>query len=292
MMKKTIFIILAALCLFAGSLFAEDVKIGWISGQMMIKNGGPMAGGMVVFFRADEGPVPAPNRYLRIPDEVADMDQEGKFRVALPTGRYFMGAVKRMSGELIGPPRDGDYFFISQDAEGLPLVYALEKDKNLNLGIISEAIPFKREIPDDAAGISGIIRNIKGDAVEGAIVFAYFTETMTGLPPFTSYKTGKDGKYFISVSHPGKYYLRVRDIYGGGPPIPGAIMGSYGEEKPAAVTVSTGVVTKGVDITVVRHLERGPKAQQSQGLGVDKKMQEKLMKQMKEEMKQNSETKK
>jgi hypothetical protein len=280
--KRAIFFLLVSF-LFAAPLYAEVIETGWISGQMMIKDGGPMSSGMIVFFKAEEGPVPNPNRYLRIPDEVADLDKEGRFRVALTSGKYFMGAIKRMSGEMIGPPQDGDYFFISQDSKGLPFVYSIEKDKNLNIGIIAEAVPFKREIPKDATGITGIISDLNGNPVRGAIVFAYFTETMTGLPPFTSYRTGKDGKYLINVSHSGKYYLRVRDIYGGGPPVSGAIMGGYGEEKPAPVTVKSGEITEGMDIKVVRHMERGPKGQ-NVGIGINKNLQDELKKKMKEQV--------
>lgn len=279
--KSAILFLLVMLCAIV-PLSAEEIETGWISGQMMIKDGGPMTNGMIVFFKSGEGPVPDPNRYLRIPDEVADLDADGKFRVALPAGKYFMGAIKRMSGEMIGPPQDGDYFFISEDTEGVPFVYHIEKDKNLNIGIIAEAVPFKRIVPDDASGIRGVIRELNDNPVEGAIVFAYFTETMTGLPPFTSYRTGKDGKYFISVSHPGKYYLRVRDIYGGGPPVAGSIMGGYGEEKPAPVTVKTGEITEGIDIRVVRHMERGPKGQ-NVGIGINKQLQDEMKRKMKEQ---------
>ena len=283
MIRKRVILLLFVSFLLTAPLYAEVMETGLISGQIMIKGGGPMSSGMVVFFKAETGPVPDPNRYLRIPDEVADLDEEGRFRVVLPSGKYFMGAVKRMSGEMIGPPKDGDYFFISQDSEELPFVYAIEKDKNLNVGIIAEAVPFKRVIPKDATGIKGIISDLSGNPVKGAIVFAYFTETMTGLPPFTSYRTGDDGIYFISMSHAGKYYLRVRDIYGGGPPVSGAIMGGYGEEKPAPVTVKSGEITEGMDIKVVRHMERGPKGQ-NVGIGINKNLQDELKKKLKEQV--------
>ncbi len=282
MIKKCAILFSLIILLSAVSLYAEKIERGQISGQLMIKGGGPMSGGMIVFFKTETGPVPDPNRYLRIPDEVADMDEEGKFRVVLPAGKYFMGAVKRMSGDKIGPPQDGDYFFISQDPKGVPLVYAIEKDSNMNVGVISEAVPFKRVIPGDAAGITGVISDLNGSPVTGAIVFAYFTETMTGLPPFTSHRTGNDGRYFISMSHAGKYYLRVRDIYGGGPPVAGAIMGGYGEEKPASVTVKTGEITEGMDIKVVRHMERGPKGQNA-GIGINENLRDELKKKIKEQ---------
>lgn len=259
MRRKYLAVVFIAIISLAASVSAVDMEFGEISGQLMIKDGGPLSRGMVVFFRADEGPVPDPDRYLRIPDEVAELDENGFFNIRLPVGRYFMGGVKRMSGELIGPPSDGDYFFISRDPAMNPNVFVIEKDKKLKIGAVSEAVIFERSVPDDASGISGTVRDMNNKPVKGAIVFAYFTRTMTGLPPFTSYRTGEDGKYLINVSHAGRYYLRVRDVYGGGPPVAGAIMGSYGEDEPAGVEVKKGKVTGGIDITVVRHLQRGPR---------------------------------
>jgi hypothetical protein len=55
----------------------------------------------------------------------------------------------------------------------------------------------------------------------------------------------------------GTYYLRARDIYGGGPPVPGSIIGQYGGNEPQGVVVNTGEITKGIDITVDRFKGRG-----------------------------------
>ncbi|MEN8263912.1 MAG: carboxypeptidase-like regulatory domain-containing protein [Nitrospirota bacterium] len=258
-MKKYILFLLVIVSAYAIPVFAEEIDTGWISGQMMIKDGGPMAGGIVVFFKADEGPVPDHDRYFRIPNEIANLDNKGKFRIALPAGRYFMGAIKRKSGELVGPPQNGDYFFMSQDTKGNPHAYTVKKDQKLDIGIISKAVPFKRMVPKDVSGITGVIQNVNGVPLKGAIVFAYLTETMTGLPLFTSYRTGMDGKYLITMDRGGNYYLRVRDIYGGGPPVRGAIMGGYGQGKATAVNVKTGEITEGIDIKVIRHMDAGPK---------------------------------
>jgi len=287
MIKRAALLTFLVILSLLTALSAEEYETGWIEGQLMIKDRGAMSDGMVVFFDARSGPPPSLDRYFRIPDEVGVLDAEGKFRVPLMPGKYYMGAIKRISGEKAGPPLDGDYFSISQDKEGKPLAYVIEKGKDLNIGTISDAVPFKRTIAEGVTGISGIILDMTSNPVEGAIVFAYITETMTGLPPFTSYKTGKDGKYFIGFDKGGKYYLRVRDIYGGGPPIPGAIMGAYGETSATAVAVKTGEITKGIDIKVVRHLEMGPKGQHT-GIGVDKNIQEEQKKKTKEEVEKTS----
>jgi hypothetical protein len=284
MCKNKVILFSFILLLLAIPIFAEEIETGWISGQIMIKGDGPMSNGMVVFFNAETGPPPAPDKYLRIPDEVGDLDEEGKFRMELPVGKYYMGAIKRMSGEQIGPPQDGDYFFISRDQEGIPVAYIIEKGKSLSVGVISEAVPFKRTVAENITGISGTITDLTGKPVEGAIVFAYITETMTGLPPFTSYRTGPDGKYLIRVDKGGKYYLRVRDVYGGGPPVAGAVMGGYGEEAPVPVEVKTGEVTQGIDIKVIRHLEIGPKGRQMQQT-TEKELQQKMEQKMQENIK-------
>lgn len=282
MIRKSLVVFLFIMFVFAAHISAEEVATGWLSGQIMIKDGGPMSGGMVVFFDAGTGPPPDPDRFVRTPDQIGDLDEEGKFRIMLPVGKYYMGAIKRMSGEMIGPPQDGDYFFIRRDKDGIAVAYIIEKDKSQSVGVVSEAVPFKRKIAEGVSGISGTIIDMSGNPVGGAIVFAYITETMTGIPPFTSYKTGPDGKYFIAVDKGGNYYLRVRDVYGGGPPVAGSVMGGYGEEKPAAVAVKTGELTQGITIKVVRHFERGPKGQQPEQTP-EKNTKEEMKHKMKEE---------
>lgn len=281
MIKKIIFLSFLTAVLSVTAIHAE-IETGWISGQIMIKDKVPLSNAMIVFFDAKSGPPPSTDKYFRVPDGIDEVDSEGRFRVSLPAGKYYIGAIKRLSAEKAGPPLDGDYFFISEDKEGNPMQHVIENGKEVKLGTLAEAVPYKRSLPEGVTGISGTILDTAGKPVEGAILFAYYTETMTGLPTFTSYKTGKDGKYIITVDKGGQYFLRVRDIYGGGPPIPGSIMGGYGEEKPTAATAKTGEITKGVDIKVIRHLEMGPKHQPE--AGADENIRENQIKKMKQEM--------
>ncbi len=258
MVKNKLLLTLAVIISIASPAFAQSFDVGWITGTIMIGDTGPMSGGTVVFFKDSERPVPDHNRYFRVPDVAADLDSKGKFRIALPTGKYYMGAFKKISGDKVGPPENGDLFYMSQNAAGNPQTFVVEKNQSLNLGILSNVNTFKRTVAKDASGITGIVRNINGKPVKGAIVSAHITGTMTGHPLFTSYKTGDKGEYFISVHTGGSYYLRVRDVYGGGPPVPGAIMGGFGTEKPAPVKVIKGAITKDIDITASRHFSRGP----------------------------------
>ncbi|MBI5099950.1 MAG: carboxypeptidase regulatory-like domain-containing protein [Nitrospirae bacterium] len=289
MIKKIIFLSFLIAVLSATAIHAE-IETGWISGQIMIKDDGPLADAMIVFFDTQSGPPPSLDKYFRVPNGIDEINAEGRFRISLPAGKYYIGAIKRASTEKAGPPLDGDYFFISGDKEGNPIQHVIEYGKELKLGALAGAVPYKRSLPEGVTGISGTILDMAGKPVEGAILFAYYTETMTGIPTFTSYKTGKDGKYIITVDKGGQYFLRVRDVYGGGPPIPGSIMGGYGEEKPTAATAKTGEMTKGIDIKVIRHLEMGPKHQP--GAGADENFRENQIKKMQQEMEKKIENKK
>ena len=56
----------------------------------------------------------------------------------------------------------------------------------------------------------------------------------------------------LRVHDSGNYYLRVRSVYGGGPPAIGEIIGVYGEKKPIPVMARKGEKVQGVNISVRR----------------------------------------
>ncbi|MEW6602378.1 MAG: hypothetical protein AB1499_15505, partial [Nitrospirota bacterium] len=185
MMRKGLVVIyLFIVSVLAVNAAAQETATGRLSGQMMTKDGNPLSRGMVVFFNAATGPAPDPYKFVRIPDLITDLDEEGKFFIILPAGRYYMGAIKRTSGEPMGPPLDGDYFLIKRDEMGNAVAYDIENDKDHTTGVVSEAVPFKRKIAEGASGISGTIVDMTGMPVERAIVFAYISNTMTGVPLF------------------------------------------------------------------------------------------------------------
>jgi hypothetical protein len=259
-MKKLIFLAFVLLVLFflTGSICAQEK--GRITGKLLTKDGETtMGGGLVHFFDAERGAIPDPDKYWRVPDEIANIDENGEFTVKLHEGKYYMGAIKRSSGTKdVGPPLKGDLFFISSDEKGSPKVYSVKKGEEINLGTISEATPYKGwSMKDNITYIEGRVLT-DGNPVEGALVLGYILPTMIGKPDFVSERADKDGKYILRVPGGGSYYLMARDIYGGGPPVEGSIMGVYGTKKiPTAVTVKTGESTKGIDINVITFPGRG-----------------------------------
>lgn len=255
------FLVAAVLFCMSTAVFAEDVRTGTITGKMMVKNGGPLANGVVFFFNEASGPPPSPEKYWRVPDEIVGTDGEGNFKAVLVEGKYYLGASKRKSGQEVGPPQEGDYFLPVMEEKGVSKAFRVDKGKMADIGTIAEAVPFSRatiKTKNDITAIEGTITDAEGKPLERAMVFAFLTPAMVGKPLFVSERTGKDGKYLLRVNQGGGYYLKIRDVYGGGAPKVGEIMGGYGQDKPMPVTVKTGTTVKGIDIKGVRFLGRGP----------------------------------
>lgn len=247
-----VFIISVILCC---SAFADErtheVNTGTVTGLIVVKGKGPMTGGTVFFFNEASGPPPLHTKYWRVPTDAFRVDENGRFNAILLEGKYYMGAIKRLSGEPLGPPQDGDFFFISQDEKGNPKAFAVKKNEIVDMGT-SEALPFSREtlVKEGITSIEGATLNEKGNPVEGIIVFAFSTPTMVGRPLFVSDRADKDGKYLLRLSGGGTYYLKARVNYGGGPPSASQLMGIYRDGRP--ITIKTGETKKGVDIKVTK----------------------------------------
>lgn len=261
-MKKICSILLfMVICCIGVTAFAEEVKTGSLSGTVMIKEGVPMANGVVFVFNSSSGPVPSSDKYWRVPDEIVKTDAHGKFVAKLPDGTYYIGAIQRKSGEEIGPPQEGD-MFLPFHGEGSPRPHVVANGSSTDIGVIVGAQPFKKssiKTKDGVTAIEGRITDTHGKPVRNAFVFAFLTPAMVGKPLFVSERTGKDGKYLLRVNQGGDYYLKTRNTYGGGAMKAGEIMGSYGQEKPVAVKAKTAEIVKGVNITGIRFPGQGPK---------------------------------
>ena len=229
------------------SLPESRPALGTVRGFIQSTDGVPLAGGDVYFFNEVTGPSPAPEKYWRVPGMLGVLDDKGGFSVDLPPGRYYVGAIQRKEGRaLIGPPAVGDMYYAGNT------VYDVLPEVQNNLDVIRGAKPFSFDIGaerDGVTAIEGSVLDLGGKVVESAVVFAHKKQEMTDRPLFVSTRTGKDGVYRLRVSGGGTFYLRVRNSYGGGMPVTGAIMGVYGGDNPKAVTVKKGEVLKGINLT-------------------------------------------
>jgi hypothetical protein len=261
-MKKICSILLfMLLCCTGVPAFAEEAKTGSLSGTVMIKDGVPMANGVVFVFNSASGPAPSSDKYWRVPDEIVKTDSEGKFVAKLADGTYFIGAIQRKAGEDIGPPQEGD-LFLPFHGDGSPKPHVVANGSATDIGIITGALPFKKssiKLKDGITAIEGKVTDSRGKPVKNAFVFAFLTPAMVGKPLFVSERTGKDGKYILRVHQGGDYFLKTRNTYGGGAMKAGEIMGSYGQEKPVAVKAKSGEIVKKINITGIRFPGQGPK---------------------------------
>lgn len=276
-MRKIVSAACISLCILVtfGQSFAKE-KVGTLSGQLMIKDDGPMGEGMVFLYNAETGPPPSRDKYWRVPDFVAEIDAKGRFNVELLEGKYCLGAIKRLAAKQIGPPAEGDYFLISRDENGSPKVYAVKTGEKRDIGIIAEAVPFKKPVATGGiTAVEGNVMDAEGKPVEGALVFAFVTPNIVGKPMFVSDRSAKDGTYRLRVHEGGTYYLKTRNVYGGGPPLSGEVVDIYGERgqvargqvAPVVVTVKTGETVKGINLKGIPFPGRGPNAQGFQPFG-------------------------
>jgi len=239
----------------------EAVKTGTVTGKIMVKDKDvPLAWGQIMFYDVSSGPPPIPEKYERTPDISKNMDADGKFKVEIPEGKYYMGAIKRLSGDRLGPPQEGDYVFRSLDEKGMPKIYMVKSDETLDVGTFAEAFPITAADLSRhhvTTALEGTILSTDWMPVEGAVVVAFDQPLLGKKPLFVSNKSGKDGKYVLPLTE-GTYYLRVRNSFAAGPPEPGQIVGYYGEGTPAPVPVKDGQIVKGIDFQVVIFRGRGP----------------------------------
>lgn len=231
---------------------AAEEGTGLITGTWITKKYGPMAGAQVLLFNVAKGPPPASHKYLRLPDAGGAVDADGKFEVRVPAGKYYLVMRKRLDPASAGPPQEGDPQYYARLKNGTPKTYAVKAGKTTNVGRIIEATPYHREkvvIAPGTTGIEGMVTDDKGHPVAGVRVLAYDSAGMVGMPRYASDMTERDGKYFLLVSEPGSYYLKIRTHYGGGRPKEGELMGTFEQEgKPVPVKVEKGSIAKGIDI--------------------------------------------
>lgn len=223
------------------------VVTGTLKGIIQTTDGKPLAGGNMYFFNDATGPSPDPEKYWRVPDGFTSLDKNGGFSMELTPGTYYIGAILRNGEEgIIGPPSEGDISYAGKEKNEV-VATAMR-----NLGVIKGAKIFSKDIlakREDLTAIEGLVFDKEGNPVENVMVFAHKNTAMNDKPLFVSDRTDKDGAYRLRVAGAGTFYLRVRNIYGGGVPVTGTIMGAYGGNSPKAVMVKDREVLRGINLT-------------------------------------------
>ena len=252
-MKRSLYVFFVMIWLSAISVSAGEMITGTISGKIMIRDGGPMADGVVLFFNDATGPPPDIDKYMRVPLEITNTDGMGRFTADLPEGRYYIGGLKHIMGIEGAPLNEGDLIFISSDATGSPNAYSVAEGEHLDVGVLSGAVSYTvaTVVEGITTAIEGTIHDMSGNPVENTAVFAHVTSSIDGGLSFLSDWTDTDGRYLLRVHQGGRYYLRVEGIQGLPLNISGVVIGDNKIKGSEGVTVETGKIKKGVDIIVI-----------------------------------------
>lgn len=243
-------LVLIALLLQVLSAAAGENKPGRLSGVLAHRDGRPLEYGMIYLFNSSAGPPPIMDRYWRVPDEISELDENGRFDLELAAGTYYIAYIKHADPYDVGPPKKGEIILVSRDSKGQPVPYTLKAGEMRDLGKLAEALPFDPAMArgggKDLTAIEGRIVGEDGKPIVGAAVFAFTTPAKIGRPLFTSERSDSDGKFLLRVHQGGTYYLKVRGKHGGGQPGQDSVLDGEMNEKLAAVTVATGEIARGV----------------------------------------------
>lgn len=177
--------------------------------------------------------------------------KNGVFRFDfLPAVEYYVVARKRITGGAAGPLADGDFFsFFPAN----PLHIKTGKLAQIEMPIGTKAGEIGQEdslFRNTGTSVTGVIRDLKGNPVEGVYVFAYLEKVMAHKrPEFISQAVGKDGRYVLHLPEGGTYYLGARSKYGDTPAL-GEWYGRWEGTGDHSVKLKTGEALKEIDMTV------------------------------------------
>jgi hypothetical protein len=177
--------------------------------------------------------------------------KSGAFRIdLLPESAFYLIVRKRAKGAGAGPIAEGDYFgyFVEN-----PVQVHVGKVAKVRIEVISKASEIGKDdslFRATGTQIVGRILDKAGKVVPGVYAFAYEDKVMAHVrPSFISREVDKEGRYVISLSRGGVYYIGARSAYGDSPGL-GEWYGRYDVTADHSVRVETGKRVEGVDIIV------------------------------------------
>lgn len=250
--------------LTSGLVGAEQLVVppgyGLLTGQVVMDDK-PMPNATISVFLVGNGPPPDLGSSRRVPEGLFRAEA-GRFNIALPPGRYYLGVVSRLDLNRKGPPGMDEKFFFVRDKKGELREFVVSADKTDDLGLISGlTVEAFSEIANSFT-VEGTIYDEQGKPFKGALVLVRGNQAVP-RPLFISPRTGADGKYRLKLPAGQSYYLVVRENLNDiGRPVMGSHVGAYVRDSaPAAprspmlsggdpLTGITGQVLTGIDIVM------------------------------------------
>ncbi len=174
---------------------------------------------------------------------VTETGSDGRFRLDLPAGTFWLAARKRADGSRFGVPRPGDLNAVF----GPVTLHSGERIDYGEIGLkrVSEERYRQKQaeghFADTGTALTGRLRDSEGTPVAGVRVFAYLDSRMVGKPVHISDPSGPDGRFRINLAKGGTWYLGARSAYGG-PLEPGEWVGTWEGSADHHVEVPDGQV--------------------------------------------------
>jgi hypothetical protein len=141
-------------------------------------------------------------------------DEEGRFRLRLPAGKYYVLARKRQAGGMYGPPGKDDYigYYPGNPVEvrkGEFSQIALETASRVDL---LEQLWFKEG--ESAGWFEGTVTDTGGAPTPGVYVLFYTDPALAGAPAFVAGPTDAKGRFKVRAAV-GTFHLLARSALGG-----------------------------------------------------------------------------
>ncbi|MCX7990496.1 MAG: carboxypeptidase-like regulatory domain-containing protein [Proteobacteria bacterium] len=161
-------------------------------------------------------------------------------------GSYYIVVRKKKDHKPLGPISEGDLIgFFSQNPLNIKDGYRYTIEINM-FQKIQDEITSPLDI-QNVKKITGIALSESGEPVSGVYAFLYTKKEMGHERPISiSRKTGDDGKFELLAPFTGKFYLGVRQFYGG-TPVQGELYGLYDKTHDHHINVFdniTGIIIR------------------------------------------------
>jgi len=191
----------------------------------------------VYVYSSESGDLKGPN-YLN----KAKIDENGSFTINLPEGKYFV-VVRERKNSTFGLLKEGD---LTGEYKQNPVI--VKKNDYVDVGKIQISPVDTKKVSEvnekgvtlrGVAQLSGIVVDQKGKPVKNVYVLLYDNAEMVGRPTLISTPTNADGKFIVSITKPGKYYIGARSKIGG-PAEPGELIGTYLGSADKSVKIEAG----------------------------------------------------
>lgn len=140
--------------------------------------------------------------------------EDGRFRIKLPSGSYYVLARKRQGGGMYGPPGKDDYvgYYPGNPVAVRPGAFStLLLEATTRIDLLEEIWP---SAGASAGWFEGNVTDIAGKPAAGLYVLFYTDEAMSGTPAFVAGPTDAKGHFKVRAAV-GKFHLLARSNLGG-----------------------------------------------------------------------------